>query len=208
MACNLGCPVALSIGPDRREFGGIVAIVLDRSEANVPYQLIIEASEVVPTSLLAAPPCQRAWVEIDLAALKGNIHQLRQHLQPQTILLAVVKADAYGHGAAAVARAAIAAGAQWLAVATLTEGVSLRQAQIEAPILVLGAIQTAAEVEAAVAWQLQPTLCDRAQISLFARTLAPLGQTVSVHVQLDTGMSRLGMPWQEAVPFVREIQQP
>lgn len=190
-----------------RAFGGIVAIVLDRPEASIPSPLVIESSGVVPTSLLAAPPCQRAWVEIDLAALNDNIRQLRQHLQPQTALLAVVKADAYGHGAAAVARTAIAAGAQWLAVATLAEGVSLRQAQIEAPILVLGAIQTAAEVEAAVAWQLQPTLCDRAQIDLFTRTLAQLDRGISVHVQLDTGMSRLGMPWQEAVPFIRDIQR-
>ena len=153
------------------------------------------------------PACQRAWVEIDLAALQHNIRQLQQYLQPQTALLAVVKADAYGHGAVAVARAAIAAGAQWLAVATLGEGVALRQAQIDAPILLLGAIQTAAEVEAAAVWHLQPTLCDRAQVPLFARTLAQLGCRLSVHVKIDTGMSRLGVPWQEAVPFLQEIGQ-
>lgn len=155
----------------------------------------------------AIPACQRAWVEIDLAALDLNVRQLRQHLQAGTALLAVVKADAYGHGAEAVARVALAAGAQWLAVATLAEGIALRQAQIDAPILLLGAVQTAAEVETALVWCLQPTLCDRAQVPVFARTLARLGRKLSVHVKLDTGMSRLGVSWQEAVPFLREICQ-
>ncbi len=150
---------------------------------------------------------QRAWVEIDPSAIAENVCQLRQRLRPGTALLAVVKADAYGHGAAAVAGAALAAGARWLAVATLPEAIALRQAKIDAPILVLGAIHTAAEVEAAARWHLQPALCDRAQVDLFARTLARLGARLPVHLQIDTGMSRLGVPWHEAVACARALRQ-
>ncbi|MDP8935001.1 MAG: alanine racemase, partial [Cyanobacteriota bacterium] len=77
--------------------------------------------------------CQRAWVEIDLAALTYNVKQLKKLLSPHTELMAVVKADAYGHGAVAVSQTALQAGASWLGVATIPEGIELREAGIEAP---------------------------------------------------------------------------
>ena len=83
---------------------------------------------------------QRAWVEVDLDALGENVRQIQQLLSADTQLMAVVKADAYGHGAVSVAKTVCQAGAQWLAVATLPEGIELREAGIKKPILVLGAI--------------------------------------------------------------------
>ncbi|MGH9302560.1 MAG: alanine racemase, partial [Acidimicrobiales bacterium] len=87
---------------------------------------------------MSAPPGDRrqAWAEIDLAAIEGNAAFLVE-LSAPAALCAVVKANGYGHGAVAVSRAALAGGAQWLAVALVEEGVELRQAGIEAPILVL-----------------------------------------------------------------------
>ncbi|NJL01841.1 MAG: alanine racemase [Spirulinaceae cyanobacterium SM2_1_0] len=150
---------------------------------------------------------QRAWVEIDLAALQHNTQQLRQWLQPNVQLMAVVKADAYGHGAIRVAETVLAAGASWLAVATSQEGIQLRRAGIAAPLLVLGAINAPAEIAALATWQLQPTLCTPQQALVFSETLAALRQTLPVHLNLDTGMSRLGTPWMQAVEFTQFVRQ-
>jgi len=158
----------------------------------------------------------RAWVEVDLGAIAHNIYQLRALLQPGTELMAVVKADAYGHGAVAVARTVLQAGATWLGVATVMEGIELRQAGISAPILLLGAAQSVGEVEAIAQWQIQPTLSSAQQLHMFAEALGsdrgPSEQTPSrqtplpVHIILDTGMGRLGVPWQEASSFVAQVQ--
>jgi alanine racemase len=85
---------------------------------------------------------QRAWVEIDLSALKHNVRQIKSLLAANTTIMAVVKADAYGHGAIDIARTIIAEGVEWLAVATVTEGIQLRTAGIVAPILILGAVNS------------------------------------------------------------------
>ncbi|MGL4883511.1 MAG: alanine racemase [Waterburya sp.] len=145
---------------------------------------------------------QRAWVEIDLTALAHNVRTLKNFLAPTTKLMAVVKADAYGHGAVTVASTALANGADCLAIATLAEGVELRQAGINAPILILGAINAPEDIKAVAAWQLEPTICNSEQALVFASTLATIGGSLSVHLKLDTGMSRLGTNWQQAVEFV------
>ncbi len=151
--------------------------------------------------------CQRAWVEIDCAALSYNVRQLRQLLTPPTQLMAVVKADAYGHGSTMVARTVLEAGAGGLCVATVEEGIQLREAGIEAPILLLGATNTPEQVRAIAYWELEPTICTPQQALVFSETLGSLKSDLPVHVKLDTGMSRLGMPWQEATQFVQLVQQ-
>lgn len=151
--------------------------------------------------------CQRAWVEIDLAALTHNVKQLKNILSPKTQLMAVVKADAYGHGAIAVSQTVLQAGASWLGVATIPEGIELREAGIEAPILVLGATYTTEQVKAIAHWHLQPTICTVKQALIFSEVLATLNQSLPVHAKLDTGMSRLGTSWQEATEFVQLIQR-
>ncbi|NEO40024.1 MAG: alanine racemase [Moorea sp. SIOASIH] len=150
---------------------------------------------------------QRAWAEIDQVALYQNLRQIQQLLRHPTQLMAVVKADAYGHGALTVARTAIEAGAGGLCVATVPEGIQLRQGGIKATILLLGATNTPEQVKAITHWQLEPTLCNPQQALVFSETLSGLNQTLPVHLKLDTGMSRLGMPWQDAIEFVRLVQQ-
>ena len=150
--------------------------------------------------------CQRAWVEIDLAALTHNVKQLKNLLSPQTELMAVVKADAYGHGAVAVSQTVLSAGASWLGVATIPEGIELREAGIEAPILLLGATHTAQQVKAIAQWHLQPTICTAKQALIFSEVLVSVNQSLPVHAKLDTGMSRLGAPWQEATEFVQLVK--
>ncbi|MCB8759706.1 alanine racemase [Planktothrix agardhii] len=150
---------------------------------------------------------QRAWVEVDLDAIAENIRQIKGLLSPQTKLMAVVKADAYGHGAVSVAKTVFQAGAEWLAVATLPEGIELREAGIKQPILLLGAIHTAEEVQAIAHWQLQPTLCTPQQALLFSETLNQLDQSLAVQIKIDTGMSRLGTPWQQGLEFFKLVQR-
>ncbi|MEO0014193.1 MAG: hypothetical protein RLZZ535_2582 [Cyanobacteriota bacterium] len=153
-----------------------------------------------PLSLLVNR--QRAWVEVDLDALAHNVLTLKSWLNPETKLMAVVKADAYGHGAVTVAQTALAHGADSLAIATLAEGVELRNAGISAPILILGAINAVEDIQAVAVWNLEATICNPEQAVLFQRTLARLCKSLVVHLKLDTGMSRLGTNWQEAVTLV------
>ena len=152
---------------------------------------------------------QRAWVEIDLGGLSFNVHQLRSLLSPRTELMAVVKADAYGHGAVTVAQTVLQSGANWLGVATVPEGIQLREAGIKAPILILGATHTLEQIHAIAHWKLQPTLCSPKQALIFSDTLEAIKFTdsIPVHIKLDTGMSRLGTNWQQAGEFVQLVQR-
>lgn len=166
---------------------------------------VVEPNYVYPT--LSSMRCDRAWVEIDLKALAHNTRQIKQILSPPTQLMAVVKADAYGHGAVTVAETVLSAGASWLGVATIPEGIELRAAGIKAPILILGAVNTPEEIQAIAHWQLQPTLCNPKQALVFSETLATSGKSLPVHLKLDTGMSRLGTPWQDATEFAKLVER-
>jgi alanine racemase len=159
------------------------------------------------STLSQLDPKEGAWVEIDEMALVENVCQIRHLLSPGTELMAIVKANAYGHGTVPVARRVLEAGATWLGIATIREGIELRQAGIKAPILLLGATNTPQQIEAITTWQLQPTLCTPTEAVIASKALQSLGQSLPVHLNLDTGMSRRGAPWQEAVAFVQEVQE-
>ena len=149
----------------------------------------------------------RAWIEIDRAAIANNVKEIRRKLTPHTALMAVVKADAYGHGAVTVAQTVLEAGASWLATATLEEGIELREAGITAPILVLGATNTAEEFQAIAHCKLHPTICNVSQASICSETLSAIGENLPIHLKLDTGMSRLGTAWDKAAEFIDFVQK-
>ena len=129
---------------------------------------------------------------VDLDALRGNVRLLREALPAGTRLLAVVKADAYGHGMAQVARAAIEAGAAYLAVATAEEGAALRHAGIrDVPVLVLGAT-TPDAARLGAAEGLTMTVCDPAMVRWMQDAARACGRQGLVHLKLDTGMGRIG----------------
>ena len=131
-----------------------------------------------------------AWAEIDLAAVAHNAAVLAQLAAPAE-LCAVVKAHGYGHGGPAVARAAVAGGAQRLAVALVDEGVELRQHDVTAPVLLLSECGPDA-VETALAYGLTPTLYTAEGIAAFGATARAAGRRTAVHVKVDTGMHRVG----------------
>ncbi len=156
---------------------------------------------------LALMQRERAWVEVNLAAIAHNVRQICSLLADRTALMAVIKADAYGHGAVTVAQVVLRAGATWLGVATIPEGIELREAGIDAPILVLGANHTPDQIRAIAHWNLQPTICTPQQALIFSETLANLDDRppLPVHLKLDTGMSRLGTPYQQATEFAHLV---
>jgi alanine racemase len=130
------------------------------------------------------------WIEVDLDAVSANVAAISAAVAPAT-LCAVVKADGYGHGDVPVAEAALASGARWLAVALLEEGVRLREAGIEAPILLLSEVDVA-DVGELDAWRLTPTAYTASFVAALAATPADTGVARDVHLKVDTGMHRVG----------------
>lgn len=152
-------------------------------------------------------PVRATRALVDLDAIAANVVALRSVLQPGCELLAVVKANGYGHGAPWVSRAALSAGATALGVATVDEGVSLRQAAICAPILLIGAIDRL-EVARACEANLQITvgevgLLEAVQLAARAHTAVD----VTVHVKVDTGLHRYGAAPDLAVELVRRVHE-
>ena len=145
-------------------------------------------------------------MEIDEAAIQANADALRRSLHPGCALMAVVKADGYGHGAVPVARSAAAGGASCFGVATLQEGVELRQAGLDQPVLVLGNLSHPDELRACLHWQLMPTLSGMREALLCQNLASGSGRQLAVHLKLDTGMTRLGAPWEEGPRLVEAIQ--
>src|SRR6476659_8112674 len=139
------------------------------------------------------------WAEVDLAAVRANVRLLRDLVAPAA-LCAVVKADGYGHGAVPVSRAAVEAGADCLAVALVEEGVQLREAGIDAPILVLSEPVPAA-AETVVAHRLTPGVYTATGIDALAKAVRTLdaSEPLPVHLKVDTGMHRVGCDPDEAV---------
>jgi alanine racemase len=143
----------------------------------------------------------RAWVEVDHAAIRSNLAALRARALSSQVI-AVVKANAYGHGDVAVARTLVGAGAERLAVATVDEGVRLRDAGIAAPILVLwgiGPSEAAALVEAG----LEPIVTDGQSVEMLES--APGDGRIGVHLKVDTGLGRQGAMPDEAVALATRV---
>ena len=121
--------------------------------------------------------------------------------------MAVVKADAYGHGAIQVSRALVDAGCRWFTVTTVAEGAELRDAGIREPILVLGGVFDAAESKAAVGLDLTPAVFHPGQVALLAAAAKDRAQPLNVHVEVDTGMRRIGVPREDALALLEAIVQ-
>lgn len=149
-------------------------------------------------------PLRPAWTEIDLGCLRRNLQLIRRDLPPKVKLMAVVKDEAYGHGALDVARIALEEGASSLGLSTLEEAMSLRDAGIDAPLLLLGERQEA-ELPWCVAHDLTVCVNEPNTVRKLARVAASAGKRVQVHVKIHTGMSRYGVRWDEALNLIELI---
>lgn len=145
-----------------------------------------------------------AWVEVDLGNIEHNIKTLKKLIPPETKFLAVVKADAYGHGATMVAPTLIASGVDILGVASVDEGIQLRESGIEAPILVLGAAPGWSFI-AAVENDIQLSIFTQEHINACISAYNKLGKKPKVQVKVDTGMHRIGIPFDQAPEFIRQV---
>ncbi len=146
-----------------------------------------------------------AWVEINLDAIEKNIIELKSFVRKDTKILAVVKADAYGHGSSMIAPTLLASGVDYLGVASIDEGIELRNNKFKCPILVLGA---------APVWAFDYAAQNNISLSLFLPnhleaaelTYKKTGLKTKAHIKLDTGMNRIGVEKEDAVEFIKKVQ--
>jgi alanine racemase len=155
------------------------------------------------------PPALRpTYAVVDLDAIRHNIRLVRERVAPAEVI-AVVKADAYGHGVVPVARTALEAGAEWLAVALVEEGEELRQAGITTPVLLLSE-PPARAADRVVAADLTPTVYTLPFSEALRRAAGKRGRGLRVHLKADTGMSRVGVPrheWERALRNMRAFTE-
>lgn len=146
-----------------------------------------------------------AWAEIDLGAIAHNLREIRRITQPQARIMAVVKANAYGHGAVPVSQVALQNGVSYLGVAMLDEALELRRAGIDAPILILG-YTPKEQAEEAVRHNVTQTIYTLEMARFVSEVGEKLRQRAKVHIKIDTGMTRLGfLPGAETVEKIKEI---
>ena len=146
-----------------------------------------------------------SWVEINLENVSHNMREIRKNTPEDIKLLAVVKADAYGHGSVMLAPTLLASGADMLGVASIDEGVDLRQAKINCDILVLGAVPVWA-VETAVNADLIISIFSKDHLKACKQIYERTGKKAKVHVKLDTGMNRIGISTDDAVEFIEQVR--
>lgn len=150
-------------------------------------------------------PSRPTWIEVDRGALLNNVAQLRKLLTPGCLLMGVVKANAYGHGAVITAQVLVAAGVDRLAVATLDEALELRAASITMPILVLGYTPSTLALDA-VNQEITLAVVDLATATQIAIAAQATGKRARVHLKVNTGMNRLGVAPSEAPALLAALR--
>jgi len=162
--------------------------------------------EQFPTFENDVDPKQRAWIEVKGKAIETNVRQLRSKLRKSCQLMAVVKADGYGHDAKLVSDYAIKGGASQLGVATLIEGIKLRSSGVKKPILILGNLYTKRDLILAFENDLMPTISSMRECLICNNIGKNFGLKFSLHLKVDTGMSRLGFEFNKFVQQFEKIK--
>jgi alanine racemase len=149
---------------------------------------------------------KNSWVEVNLRQLTVNIAAVRGALKPETKLVFVVKANAYGHGLREVARHAAREGVDWFAVAYLHEALTVREVAPNANVVILGAVLPDT-VDALVTHNILPILVDEAHAEHLAAAARQRGLKLKCHLKVDTGMGRFGIPWETAAEAFARIDR-
>ncbi len=145
------------------------------------------------------------WVEISLASLRRNYGRVRE-LAGERKLMAVIKADAYGHGAVPIARCLAECGVDWFGVATVEEALELRDAGIDKPILLLGGLYMSDPAHL-IEYRLTPAVSSTARLDTYAECAQRHRKPIEFHVKLDTGMGRLGLPPDRLTSFLDHYRE-
>jgi alanine racemase len=147
------------------------------------------------------------WIEIDKSDFHFNLKKIKEDLAKDTKVMAVVKANAYGHGGIALAKEAQAAGLQWLAVSSIEEGIQLREAGIKTNILILGNIFPFENFQVTIVHSLTPTIATIGEFIALEELAVKINKRISFHLQVDTGMGRVGALPEAAYPLLQKIAQ-
>lgn len=145
------------------------------------------------------------WVEVDLGALAHNLNIVKSHLDPEVKIMAVIKANAYGHGLLESARVFWGAGAEWLGVGTIEEAIELRVSKIKVPILVMGYVEPP-DYRRAIDFDISLTMYNPFELKQLSAAAQKLKRAAKVHLKVDTGMFRLGVDYREASKIVALIK--
>lgn len=140
------------------------------------------------------------WVEISMGKLRRNFARIRE-LAGRRKVMAVIKADAYGHGAVAVAKCLAECGVDWFGTATVEEAMELRQAGIQQPVLLLGGLYMSDPADL-IEYRLTPSVSSTARLDTYAEVAHRYRKPIEFHLKIDTGMGRLGLPPDRLVPFI------
>lgn len=152
------------------------------------------------------PGARTKWVEIDLDTIGHNVREIRRFLRPEVKMAAIVKADAYGHGAVPTVKTVLANGADVLGVTSVSEAQELRRAGIVVPILVLGSLLPD-EAPAVVKYDLTPALFSLPVARRLDNLAGSAGKIVAVHLNVDTGMGRYGLSPEQMLEFARTVRE-
>lgn len=150
-------------------------------------------------------PNRAVWAQIDLDKIQHNIAEIKTKIQGHAKMCAVVKADAYGHGVIAVAKTAIGAGADYLAVAILNEAIELRNAGFKEPILILG-FTPLEQSDQLVEYDIEQAVFTLEAAKALSEAAVKQNKTAKIHLKIDTGMSRIGIEPRKAGELAAEIQ--
>ncbi|HUU15492.1 MAG TPA: alanine racemase, partial [Terriglobia bacterium] len=145
------------------------------------------------------------WVEISLSKLQRNTERVRALARSRRVM-AVIKADAYGHGAVPVAKCLGESGIDWFGVATVEEALELREAGIEQPILLLGGLYMSDPAHL-IEYRLTPSVSSTARLDTYAECARRHGRPIEFHLKVDTGMGRLGLPLDRLASFVDHYRE-
>lgn len=148
-----------------------------------------------------------SWVEINLGYLEENISNIKEKIKnvEKKDLMAVIKADGYGHGSLMIAPTLLACGIKEFGVASIDEGIELRENKISCPVLVLGAVPVWA-FEAAANYDIQVSIFNKEHIEAIKMLYERTKEKLKVQVKVDTGMNRIGINYKEAPKFIKELQ--
>jgi len=146
------------------------------------------------------------WAEINLSNLTHNLNQIKKMLAPKTRIMVTIKADAYGHGLIPVAKRLVSDGVDFLGIASIDEGIELRNAGVSLPILILGLILKK-DIEPVFKYGLTATVCDEELALILNNKARNYGKPINVHIKVDTGMGRIGVLHQDAQKLVKKIHK-
>jgi alanine racemase len=158
-----------------------------------------------PANLSTDKLLRPTWVEISLSKLRRNYQRIRELAGPRKVM-AVIKADAYGHGAVPVSKCLAACGVDWFGLATVEEALELRAAGIQQPILLLGGLYMSDPAHL-IEYQLTPSISSTMRLDTYAECARRYGRPIEFHLKVDSGLGRLGLPLDRIAAFVEHYRE-